>query len=241
MFRRGLRWWTPLRIINNLFNEETHYIIFCKEKEDKNLEEYRSNSLKVRNGEVTPEEPEKIVGSVVTGSTSTKKQNGLSKFANSIITESFENVGSWLFSEVVIPNIKKAISDLVTNGVDMLLYGKASGPRSSSSSISKVSYGSYYSKPEREVVRAGSDGSSVTYDDIIFSSRGDAEAVITAMEDVIGKYGSVSVADFFELSDVPAPNYTLNKYVWTSVRNAQVLRCRDGYIIKMPRAKAIDN
>ena len=35
-------------------------------------------------------------------------------------------------------------------------------------------------------------------------------------------------------------NYTDNKYGWTNIRNAEVVRVRDGYRIKLPRALPID-
>lgn len=199
------------------------------------MEEYKSNSLKVRNGESEPVTTERKIEPVISGQATAQKKSGWNKFAGSIITESFENVGQWLVSEVIIPNIKRGISDFVKNGIDMLIYGKAAEPRSSSN-ISKVSYGSFYRSGSSEPVRAGSSSSGFDYDNIIFSSRGDAEAVLTAMEDVLDQYQVVSVGDLYELADVPAPNYTVNKYGWTSVKNAQVLRCRDGYILKMPKA-----
>jgi hypothetical protein len=56
------------------------------------------------------------------------------------------------------------------------------------------------------------------------------------MEELVDQFEVVSVGDFYELAGVAAPNYTVNKYGWTSLRGAQVLRCRDGYIVKLPKA-----
>jgi hypothetical protein len=77
------------------------------------------------------------------------------------------------------------------------------------------------------------------YDNIIFDNRGDAEAVLTSMEDILDQFGCVSVADLYDLADVAAPNYTVNNYGWTNLANAQVLRCRDGYIIKLPKVTSL--
>ena len=60
------------------------------------------------------------------------------------------------------------------------------------------------------------------------------------MDDILDQYGTVSVSDLYELADVACPHYTANKYGWTSLKNAQVMRCRDGYIIKLPRATVIN-
>lgn len=35
-------------------------------------------------------------------------------------------------------------------------------------------------------------------------------------------------------------SYTDNKYGWTNIRNAEIVHVRDGWMIKMPRAVAID-
>lgn len=206
------------------------------------MEEYRSNSLKSREAEPMVEAQEKKLGPVISGSATTQKQTSLSKFTNSIIATSMEDLGSWLLSDVVIPWIKDGVSSMFKNGIDMLLYGKSSGNRSGTSA-SKISYGSYYSynrSSNNEPLRAGSNGGSLDYDNIVFSNRGDAEAVLSSMEDLIDQFGQVSVGDLYELADVPCPNYTVNKYGWTSLRNTQVLRCRDGYTIKLPKATNIN-
>ena len=202
------------------------------------MEEYRSNSIKIRDGMSEPIS-EKKIDPVVSGVTTTQKKSGFNRFASTIIAEDLNSVGSWVFSEVLIPSFKKVISDVVTNGIDMLLYGKASGPKSGST-MSKISYGSYYQRSYNEPLRSGSNNNSFDYDNIVFSSRGDAEAVLTGMEDILDQFEVVSVSDLYELADVAAPNYTANKYGWTSLRGAQVLRCKDGYIIKLPRVSVID-
>ena len=73
------------------------------------------------------------------------------------------------------------------------------------------------------------------YDDIILETRGEAEDVLERMEELIDMYQLVSVADFYDLVGVSG-NYTDNKYGWTNVRNASVVRVRDGYMIKLPKA-----
>lgn len=197
------------------------------------MEEYRSNSIKSRET-VTASAPEKKVNPVISGGATTQKKSGIGKFTSAIITEDLHSVGSWIFSEVMIPSFKKVISDIVTNGIDMLLYGKASGP-SRGSTASRVSYGNYYQRSSSEPLRSGSSNNSFDYDNIIFSTRGDAEAVLTGMEDLLDQFETISVAEYYELADVACPSYTANKYGWTSLKGAQILRCRDGYLIKLPK------
>lgn len=56
---------------------------------------------------------------------------------------------------------------------------------------------------------------------------------------MISVYGMVSVADLYDLIGVTG-NYTDNKYGWTDIRSASVVRVRDGYIVKMPKAMPLD-
>lgn len=72
----------------------------------------------------------------------------------------------------------------------------------------------------------------------MFETRGEADAVIDQMGAVIDQYNVVTVADMYDMADLTAP-YTSNKYGWTSIRDARVERVRDGYVIKMPKARPI--
>lgn len=201
------------------------------------MEEYKPNSHKSKEERQETQTAEKKVTPVVTGSAKPKKKNEIQKFADVFISEDVSNVKSYILMDVLVPAVKKAISDIVTNGIDMILYGETG--RSKKNSGSKVSYRSYYdSRDDRNrrdtgVARARDN---FDYDDIIFNSRGDAEAVLTAMEDIIDQFGVVSVGDLFDLADISTTNYTINKYGWSNLRSAQVIHVRDGYMIKLPRA-----
>lgn len=75
--------------------------------------------------------------------------------------------------------------------------------------------------------------------DIIFQTRQDAEDVLTEMEDVVNQYGVVSLADVYDIAGQVAPSYAANKYGWRSLKNAKVVRCREGYFIEVPKATEI--
>ena len=71
--------------------------------------------------------------------------------------------------------------------------------------------------------------------DIILDNRGEAEEVLLRMDEIVATYGTVSVADLYDLVGITGA-YTDNKYGWTDIRSASVVRVRDGYMIKLPRA-----
>ena len=58
-------------------------------------------------------------------------------------------------------------------------------------------------------------------------------------DELIDTYGVASVADLNDLIGISG-DYTDNKYGWTNVKAGEVMRVRDGYVIKMPRAVPID-
>lgn len=197
------------------------------------MEDIKPNSHKYR-------EEAKKVEKVVSRSAKVKKKSELNKFRDVFIAEDASTVKSYVFMDVLVPAVKKLISDIITDGIDILLYGGTSNHKKKSGS-SKVSYRDYYARKDDRHSEPRTR-SRFDYDDIVFDTRGDAEAVLDQMQDVIDKYEFVSVADMYEMSDLPASAapYTANDYGWTNLRTAEIIRVRDGYVIKMPKARPLD-
>lgn len=208
-----------------------------------NEQEYKSNSYKSKEeAQNKPAETEKRVEKpVVQGKVQTKKNN-IHRFTDVFISEDISNVKSYILMDVLVPAIKKAVSDIVTNGIDMILYGE-SGRNKNRSSSSKISYVNYYDRRSDDrrydEPRNSSGRGSLNYDDLKFERRRDAEAVLDQMAEVIEHFGFVTVSDMYDMADVTAP-FTGNKYGWTNVRNAEVVSTRDGYLIKLPKATLIE-
>ena len=202
------------------------------------MEEYKPNSHKYKEDQ-NRSAPEKKVEKVIAGTVKSKKKSEIRKFTDVFISEDINNVKSYILLDVLIPAIKKAISDIVTNGIDMILYGET-GKTKSNSTASKVSYRSYYDgRNGRRDYSAIRTKISYNYDDIILDNRGEAEDVLSRMDELISTYGLVSVADLYDLVGVTG-NYTDNKYGWTNIRSASVIRVRDGYMLKLPKALPLD-
>ena len=196
------------------------------------MEEYKSNSHKAR---AEAAKQERKFEKIVTGTVKAKKKGGLHKITDVIISEDASNVKSYILMDVLVPAIKKAISDIVTNGIEMMLYGEA-GKRKGSSA-SRISYSSYY-KDDRRARERVPVNNTYDYDDIIISSRGEAEDVLSMMDEIIDTYGVVTIADFYDLVGVTG-KFTDNKYGWDDLKSANIVRVRDGFLIRLPRAKVI--
>lgn len=197
------------------------------------LNNYKSNSNRSKENKLEEHKLEKIV----TGPVVTRKKSGFDKIKGEFISDDAKNIKSYVFGEVLIPAIKKAISDIVTDGISILLYGESRGG-SKRSTADRVSYRSYYDTSYDRRPSIGRS-SSYSYDDIILNSRGEAEDVLARMDELMDTYGLVRVADLYDLVGITG-NYTDNKYGWTNIHSAEVVRVRDGYMIKMPRAVPID-
>lgn len=197
------------------------------------MEKYQANSHKAKAEKQAVEK--KKVEKVVKGKVKVKKKGELNKFASMFISEDVTDVKSYVIMDVIVPLIKKGISETV----DMILYGgNGSGKKGKSS---KVSYSSYYDRRDSDrrasysTVRTG----RYDFDDLILESRGEAEDVLDKLGDLIDVYNVASVADLYDLVGLDF-EYTDNKYGWTNIRNAEVIRVRDGFMLKLPKALPID-
>jgi hypothetical protein len=201
---------------------------------------YTPNSHKYKEEQKNTVTEEKRVQKVVKSPAKTKK-NEVRKIADIFISEDVSNVKNYIFMDVLVPAIKKAIYDIVTNGIDMFLYG-GTGRSKNAPSGNKVSYRNYYEQKNNGIVRSHDTSRVQTgfeYEDVIFPSRGDAESAKQQMQDIVSRYGLVTVNDLYEMAMLSAP-YTSQKYGWMDVSNVSVERVRDGYVLKLPRAVPID-
>ena len=201
-------------------------------------EEYKSNSHRSKEDKTEALTDRKKVEKVVHGRVRTKPKSGVSKITDIFISEDAANVKSYIVMDVLVPAVKKAISDIVRDGIDMILYGESRGRKSSSAS-GYVSYRDYSRSDDRDRFRDSRSRSSYAHDDIVLDSRGEAEEVLTRMDELIDTYGNVSVADLYDLVG-KSSEYTDNKYGWTNIRNAEPIRVRDGYMLKLPKALPIN-
>lgn len=203
------------------------------------MEEYKSNSYKSKNKLAANTTEKKELKKVVSGVAKTKKKSTLTKFTEVFIPEDVDNVKDYILFDVMIPAAKKLISD----SIDALLYG-GNSRRSKGGIAGRISYIDYNKASTRDrdrdrYYRDDNRRGTHSSTDIVLESRGDAEAVIMAMDELIEAYGIVSIADFNELVGVSG-QYTDNNYGWSDIRSAKVVPVRDGYIIKMPKAMLID-
>ena len=189
------------------------------------MDELKPNSNK-------PAQPErKKVETVVKRPARLKKKNGL---ADVFISEDISNVKNYVFGDILIPTIKNTIVDIITDSISMLILGESRGRKKGSRSDS-ISYTKYYDRGRSTRTDSINTRNGYSYTEVEVDTRDEADEVLARMDEIIDQYGMVSVLDMYDLVGVTG-NYTDNKYGWTNIRNAEVIRGRDGYVIKMPKA-----
>ena len=198
------------------------------------------NSHKSRNEKkelISEKKEEKRAEKVVHGKVK-KKENGMRKLTDIFISEDVTNVKDYIIFDVVVPALKKAVYDLIVGTLDMSLYGgRGNGSRPKADRVSYRDYNDISRSGNRSGDRTRT-ASGYSYDDIVVETRGEAETVLSRMDEIMEEYSIVRVADLYDLVGETG-DYTDNNYGWTNIRNAKIVRVRDGYKIDMPRALPI--
>jgi hypothetical protein len=177
-----------------------------------------SHSARERTDSTAPGKAEKKLEKVVTGAAKTRKKSEARKFVNIFVPEDGENVKSYmLFGD----------------------SGRIGGSRNKRDGRSRLTYWDDRRDDRREYGRPRA-AAGFEYDDIIFETRGDAELVLDQLESAIANYGIASVADLYDLAGITCRNYTANRYGWTDIQSAKVIRTREGYTLQLPRTVQIN-
>lgn len=209
------------------------------------MDDYKPNSHRFKEEQkaATVNSEKKRVGKVINGTANVKKKSELHKLTDVFVSEDASNVKGFIISDILVPAVKKLITDIVKDGIDMIFYG-GRGYSDRGSGSSKVPYVSYNRFSDRRDDRRPYNDNRMrngySYDDIVLDNRGDAEMIIRQLDDLMETYKVVRVADLYDMVGM-VHNYTDNNYGWTNIRNAEAVRLRDGrYMVKMPRPLPLD-
>lgn len=192
------------------------------------------------------QEDERHFEKVVTSTPVQKKRGIGKKFSETFLGDNFHNVGEYILFDVLIPAAKATVSDIVSQGIEMLMFGE-SGSRSRNTrrdgGRSYISYNNYSrdrgNQRDRQT-RTINRRAAHSFDDIILESRSEAEEVLDNLIESTVQYGYASVADLYDLVGI-THNYTDQKWGWDNLNNASVRRVREGYLIELPKAKVLDD
>lgn len=197
-----------------------------------------------------PEKRKKLTP-VVKGPVVQQKATFFTKFKTSFLGEG-GNIGEFVVYDILVPAFRNTISDMGFGLIEMFFGGGRGRGRDYDNRVvrdrgrSYVSYNSN-SRSERDRGRGGRDDSRDLdrgerarheFGNIVYTSIGEAEEVLSHLVDLTIEYGEATVAAFYELSNIES-SHTDNNYGWLSLRDAYVERVRNGYIIHFPQTRPL--
>lgn len=162
-----------------------------------------------------------------------KRESTAKKVVGEIIREDARSVGETVLWDVIIPTVKNLISDTVTRGIESMLYGGDSRPRSRSSYSDYSGYSrpkGTRDRPAERRERRSTRRAEPERNEIIFDTRSDANDVIDRMSDLIDQYGQVSLADLNALIGASS-NFIDDNWGWTDMGSFDVRQVRDGFML----------
>lgn len=180
------------------------------------------------------------------------KKSRATKLAETFLGGDIRDVVSYVAFDVVIPSAKSTFLDVITQGLERLLYGETRSDRSRTSN--HRNYTSYSQRYRGHANNSSYNGRIDTYkandrsnhakvyseefNDIVLNTRDEAEAVLTRMYDAIDTYGVVSVAELYSLVGISS-DYTQENWGWKDLRSAHIQRIRDGFRINLPKPEEV--
>lgn len=219
------------------------------------MENYPSNSNNKRDAEGEKKASPKKVESVVTGKVIRRKKPLAKRFAETFIGGEPTGVLNYVMLEVMIPAARDMIADVLTTTIERTLFGDTRSPsRRSSGRLGgynnrngHVNYNrmSQPSIRDRDETRSISRRSRAThdFDEIILSSRSEADEVLQRLLDQIAEYEVATLSDLYSLVNI-TPDFTDEKYGWTNprdIRDAVVSRLgNERYVLGLPKPELLD-
>ncbi len=214
------------------------------------MQDFPANSAKAR----STEPKEKI--EPVTAAAAVRRKKGLGhKFKETFIGGDSRSAVDHVVFTVLIPSVRDMLYDAFESGMRSLIFGeqhrqgRRPGTSSGYSGLGHVAYNrmsgptpTRSAEPSQRSLsrraRARHD-----FDDLVIPSRREAEEVLDRMFDLLSRYGSVSVADLYELTGIQS-SHTDMKWGWLELRGAKALPMRHGdqqvYLLDLPEPEALN-
>lgn len=163
--------------------------------------------------------------------------------------QNLKSVGMAVLLEVIVPNAKDLLFDIVNEGAQRSIYGESGRRRTTSSAIASTIVGSAsrvrntnYSNISTQTRVVGSpnttpmstrERSQFDFSNMIFPERAHAEEVLEQLSNAIDEFGMVPVADVYEALEVSGNGFTDQKFGWDAraLAGSKVQKVREGYIL----------
>lgn len=194
----------------------------------------------------------KEIKQVTSAKIATGRNKGLGRrFKKTFIAGDSRMAFEYIFVDVVIPTIQDMFIEGIQGGIERWVRGEGSRHRRSyrSTGYSELGHVDYRgmtpssrrstAPPQRMMSRRSR--ARQEFDELIIQTLSEAHEVIDRMFDILSRYGSVSVADLYELTGVQSA-HTDMKWGWYNLQGAQAVRLRQGgYLLDLPEPEELGN
>lgn len=213
--------------------------------------DYQSNSDKNKEPKVVIE---KKLEKVVTGEVVQRPRSNLRKFKEIFFGGDAKSTATYVAADVLFPTLRELLWDMISKGSGRLIFGEGGFRRKPQSQDyhPKVRYDQQYDQnpinvtyrdASRERVRLPdqprSHQQSRQYgDDILVSSREEADIVVEKLIDIADKYDTASRADLYEILGLASTPID-NKWGWSRLNGIEVRQTRNGWLIELPPMEVI--
>lgn len=173
-----------------------------------------------------------------------QKKSAIKEALRTFFAQDLPEIAEHLVVDVAIPAAKNAITDMVTQGIQQLLYGEVDPRRrpsfgyTSYSSSSRSDRGRAYYESRRPERREPRQPKPTNVEDLVFDTRGDAVDVIEFIAESIEQYGQVSVADLMSSVGIQ-PRYTDERWGWTTTDAFEIRQIREGWLVSADRPEPL--
>jgi hypothetical protein len=193
-----------------------------------------------------PQPEVKNIKRVTSGEPVRRKKSLGKQFKETFVGGDAKTAARYAVFEVLLPAARDMFIDVTTQGLEKLVFGDirrrggSQPPQAGPTgyvSYNRYAMGSRQSAPQRVISRRAR--SQHDFDEIVLTSRVEAEEVIDKLFEVVSRYGTATVADLYELVGLPS-SHTDNKWGWSDIRGAGVSRVREGFLLDLPEPQFID-
>lgn len=173
-----------------------------------------------------------------------QKKSAIKEALRTFFAQDLPEIAEHLIIDVAIPAAKNAITDMVTQGIQQLLYGEVDPRRRQSSgytsysSSSRVNRGTGYYESRRTERREQRQPKPTNVEDLVFDTRGDAVDVVEFIAEQIDEYGQISVAELMSSVGIQ-PRYTDERWGWTTTDAFEIRQIREGWLVSADRPEPL--
>ena len=217
------------------------------------MQDFPANSAKARAQSQPPrgERPKRIER--VTSVEASRRRRGVGrKFKEAFIGGTAQMAIDYMVTDIVVPAIRDLMFDAFEGGLDRLIYGDSRRSRRNGRPLSyedinrpQVNYSGMStstSRPPTSSTRMLSRRSRARhdFDDIIISSRAEAQEVLDQMYELLSRSDVVLVSELYEMTGIQS-SHNDHKWGWTSLSGAKIARLRNnrGFVLDLPEPQPL--